>query len=72
MVMIWYRPTSLMRVMMIGVIRRLANIEISIVAAARAPNWATTVKLENTRMPNPSARASGYWLMPGSSVIEPV
>ena len=43
--------------MIIGVIRRLAIMENSMVAADRAPNCATTVKLENNRMPNPSARA---------------
>ena len=60
MVMIWYRPTSLIRVMIIGVVRRLANVEISIVAAARAPSWATTVKLENE---NAKPDCQGQWLL---------
>ena len=43
--------------MMIGVIKRLAKIEKSMVAADKAPNCAITVKLDLMRMPNPNARA---------------
>ena len=44
--------------MMIGVTSRFATIEISMVAAASAPNCATTVKLENSRIPKPKASAT--------------
>ncbi len=43
--------------MMIGVIKRLANIENNMVAAASAPNWATIVKFEKINIPKPRASA---------------
>ena len=52
-----YNPTSRMRDITNGVIRRFAKIEKSIVAAASAPNCAIRVKSERSSTPNPRARA---------------